>query len=69
MFVLFLFSKQVAIWQRSVGRHVSIENLPTCLSWKLDVVFDVSSSSQSKCVGMNLRMWGARDPGIMLAYK
>ena len=48
---------------------MSIENPPRCLSWKLDVVLDLISSRQLKCVDMDLCMWGARDPGNMLAYE
>ena len=48
---------------------MSIENPPRCLSWKLDVVLDLISSCQLKCVDTDLCMWGANDPGNMLAYK
>ena len=66
---VYFCSKQVAKWQRDMGRHVSTENPPRCLSWKLDVVLELVSSCQLKCVDMDFCMWGAREPGNMLAYK
>ena len=38
-------------------------------SWKLDVVLDLIPSCQLKFVDTDVCMWGARDPGNMLAYK
>ena len=67
--VYIFFSKQVAVWQKNVGRHVSIENPPRCMSWKLDVVLGIISSCQLRCVNLDLCMWGARDPGNGLSYK
>ena len=67
--VYIFFSKQVAVWQKSAGRHVSLENPPICRSWKLDVVLGIISSCQLRCVDLDLCMWGARDPGNGLAYK
>ena len=48
---------------------MGIENPPRCLSWKLDVVLDLISSCQLKCVDVDLCTRGARDPGNLLAYK
>ena len=63
-----MLKKPVAIWQRNVGRHVSIDSPPRCVSCKVDVVLDLISSFQVKCVDMDLCMWGARDPGTLVAY-
>ena len=67
MFIV--FTRQVVRFQASRRRHFSFENPPRCVSWDLDIVQSMLSQYQMQCVGMDLCVWGAVDPGSGVAYK
>ena len=64
-----VFARQIAHFQASRGRHVTIENPSGCLSWNLDVVLDIITTGHMNCVDIDLCCWGAVDPGNGLMYK
>ena len=67
--VFIVFASQVARYQVSHGRHVSVENPPLCKSWDLDVVETMLSQCRLATVDFDCCMYGAADPGNGLPYK
>ena len=67
--VFIVFARQVVHFQISRNRHVSIENPMTSMSWKLDIVEDMSEFGSLRVVETDFCSWGLRDLGNGLAYK
>ena len=64
-----VFARQIAYFQASRRRQVSIQNPSGCLSWDLDIVQEIITSWHMHCVDIDLCCWGAMDPGSGLLYK
>lgn len=68
-----MFAKQVAEFQIDCGRHVSFEQPPACLSWKLELVQDLMRYGGDLMPRSRITAdgccYGAVDPGNGLPYK
>ena len=64
-----VFTCQLAMWQISQKRHVSLENPPACASWCLDIVTSTLAATGATKVVFDSCAWGHRDPGNGKPYK
>ena len=60
---------QLAHWQCSHKCHISLENPPNCVSWKLDIMKDALAAIGAKKFFFDSCPWGHRDPGNGKPYK
>ena len=67
--VFIVFATQVAKYQVSNLRHVSVENPPLCRSWRLELVEDMLNQCCLSTVDFDCCMYGSADPGNLMAYK
>jgi hypothetical protein len=67
--VFIVFARQIVHFQITRGRHVSIENPMSSMSWKLDIVEDMIELGSLRVVDTDFCSWGLTDPGNGLAYK
>ena len=67
--VFIAFARQIVHFQVTRGRHVSIENPMSSMSWKLDIVEDMIERGSLRAVETDFCYWGLTDPGNGLAYK
>ena len=68
-FVFVAFARQVVQWRASRWQHVSLENLPQCGSWSLDMTQDMIETGKLISVDFHGCAWGVVDPGNGLPYK
>ena len=64
-----VLSLQLARWQHSRKRHISLENPPTCVSWRLDIMKSTLAAIGAKKFLFDSCPWGHRDPGNGKPYK
>ena len=64
-----VLSLQLAHWQCTRKRHISLENPPKCVSWGLDIMKDTLAAIGAKKFVFDSCPWGHRDPGNRKPYK
>ena len=67
--VFIRFAHQVAHFQISRGRHVSVENPPCSRSWSLDIVQDILAVGRLQKMKTDMCQKGCRDPVSGHYYK